>query len=285
MKDFKRSKSLRKGSHAAVLSACAGVSLVISAAAQVAEAQSIPACTAQSCPTGYMQLEVNDIQYAPGLFKLQARVSQAKIPVGDAVFDQITVNLVRPADPGGSPACTESIPNVRVRNSVLNLDIGRQMSGCELDQVIAQEQDLAFQICINSPENCLKPIPLGSTPYAIKANYSVVAQKAHAANESVQAHYAHRVTADTELFLGERTLERLPRFRHAGWKRGAGNRRLGARLQRSGGRHAVGLCGRRHDHVFVAGGWLHPVDACEPRREPRRRITAVHGFLALRRQG
>jgi hypothetical protein len=167
----------------------------------------IPACTAASCPTTYMQLAVNDIQYAPGLFKLQARISQAKIPVGDAVFDTITVNLVRPGATTNRVACTETLPGVRVRNSVLNLDIGRQMTSCQLDQIIAQEQDLAFEICINSPDNCLKPIPLGSTPYALKSNYAVLAQKAHSANQSVQAHYAHRVTADTELFVGERTHE------------------------------------------------------------------------------
>ncbi len=167
----------------------------------------IPACTAASCPATYMQLAVNDIQYAPGLFKLQARISQAKIPVGDAVFDSITVNLVRPGATQNRVACTETLPGVRVRNSVLNLDIGRQMTSCQLDQVIAQEQDLAFEICINSPDNCLKPIPLGSTPYALKSNYAVLAQKAHSANQAVQAHYAHRVTADTELFVGERTHE------------------------------------------------------------------------------
>ncbi len=208
MTDFLHSRSPRQRRLSRSLGVFTGLSLALLTQSPRAQAEdAIPACTASICSANYMQLAVNGIQYAPGLFKLQARISQAKIPVGDAVFDSIIVNLIRPGATTNRVACTETIPGVRVRNSVLNLDIGRKIENCQLDQVIAQEQDLSFEICINSPDNCLKPIPLGSTPYALKANYAVLAQKAHEANQAVQAHYAHRVTADTELFVGERTHE------------------------------------------------------------------------------
>ena len=206
MNDFSH-RSRTYATHAAAAAACLTMMIVGMTSSASAQQGSIPACTAQSCDATFMQLNVNEIQYAPSVFKLQARISQAKIPVGDAVFDSIHVSLIRPGDANPRRVCTEVLNNIRVRNSVLNLDIGRQMTTCQLEEVIAQEQNLAFEICINSSDNCLKPIALGSTPFAVKSSFAKVAQKAHEANESVQAHYAHRATADTELFVGEQRLE------------------------------------------------------------------------------
>jgi hypothetical protein len=139
------------------------------------------------------EIEDPGIQRVPGLLKFQARISQAKLPVGDAVLNQVTVNLVNLQ----GTQCTEKFSGVRVRNSVLNLEIGHYID-CPLDDVIAREDGLSFQVCIGG--GCLKPIALGTVPYAIKANFAVQAQEAHTADVAAQAHYAHRVTADRNLF-------------------------------------------------------------------------------------
>ncbi len=170
--------------------------LTISLACGLAAAGSwLARASAQSFPTSF-QIEEHQIQKSPTVFKFQSRISQAKIPVGDAVFSQLVVNVVQ----GSNVLCTESFADVRVRDSVLNLEVGRAMS-CLLDEVIAENNGLAFQICIGGTENCLKPIDLGSVPYAIKASFSSVAQVAHNSDIAAQAHYAHRVTADRDLLV------------------------------------------------------------------------------------
>jgi len=94
----------------------------------------------------------------------------------------------------------EQFSGVEVHGSVLNLTIGQNMS-CELHEVIAENEDLSFQVCLGSPENCLKSIDLGSVPYAVKANFAKVAQNAHRSSQAAVSHYAHRITADKQLWL------------------------------------------------------------------------------------
>ncbi len=142
------------------------------------------------------EIEEHQLQEVPTVFKFQSRISQAKIPVGDATFPMLIVNLRR----GEDQLCQEEFADVRVRDSVLNLEIGRNMD-CALDQVIAQNNSLYFQICIGSPENCLKPIALASVPYAVKSTFASQAQEAHRSDVSGQCHYAHRVTADRDMLL------------------------------------------------------------------------------------
>ncbi len=156
----------------------------------------------QSCdnvgqfPCGY-QLRDVALQKVPPVFKFQARVSQAKLPIGEGTFNRVFVKLLR----GTDVLCIEQFDSpVEVRDSVLNLEIGRNMS-CELDEVIAENTNLAFQICLGSIDNCLKPIELGSTPYAVKASFASIAQQAGEANEAAVANYAVRVTADRDLHL------------------------------------------------------------------------------------
>jgi hypothetical protein len=68
------------------------------------------------------------------------------------------------------------------------------------EQKITQNQNLAFKICIGSQENCLKPIELGTVPYAVKSSFASKAQEAYSAVQSAQSHYTHRATADLDLF-------------------------------------------------------------------------------------
>ncbi len=142
------------------------------------------------------QMEAVELQKVPGVFRFQSRVSQAKLPLGEAQFATVVVKVLR----GTDVLCMEEFERVTVRDSVLNLEIGRNMS-CELDAVIAESSDLSFQICLGGSANCLRPLTLGTTPYSVKASYARQAQKAHNANVAGQAHYAHRLTADRDLFL------------------------------------------------------------------------------------
>ena len=141
------------------------------------------------------EIEEEELQKVPPFFKFQSRISQAKLPVGDVIFDKVFVNVKS----GEAVLCEESFGQVPVRDSVLNLEIGRTMD-CELGTIISKNQDLKFQICIGNQENCLKPVSLSSVPYAIKSSYAHMASKAQNANEAVQCHYAHRMTADRSLF-------------------------------------------------------------------------------------
>ena len=141
------------------------------------------------------QIAANSIQRVPTSFKFQAAISQAKMPVGEAVFQTLIVNLKK----GDEVMCSETFNDVKVRDSVLNLDIGNQMS-CDMDAVMAEHSGLTFQVCIGGAENCLKPVELGTVPYAVKSNFAVQAQEAHTSDISVQSHYSHRVTADRDLF-------------------------------------------------------------------------------------
>jgi hypothetical protein len=138
-----------------------------------------------------------NIQRAPTYFKFQSRVSQGKIPVGDQVFPMVYVYI----KDGNRTVCSENFENREVKDSVLNLEIGRGMNGnCDLDSVFAKYGNLSFVVCLNSEDNCLKPVFFGSVPYAVKSNFAHTANTAFKANQAVQCHYAHRVTADREIF-------------------------------------------------------------------------------------
>lgn len=175
--------------------------LVLSATAMSAQAT-------PPLPTTF-EIEERPIQRVPTRFKLQARVSQGKIPTGDATFQKVIVNLKN----GVKTLCSETLNNVRVRDSVINIDIGPSMANCQLDDTIAGVQpkledvvanyaELEFQICINNEESCLKPILVSSVPFAVKSSFAAQAQEAHLSDLSAQSHYAHRATADRDLLLG-----------------------------------------------------------------------------------
>ena len=163
-----------------------------------AQAEEVTCDGTTDFPCSY-QLKDLQLQKVPSVFKFQARVSQAKLPLGEGVFNTVYVKLLR----GTEVKCIEQFQNVQVVDSVLNLEIGRNMS-CEMDEVIAENTDLAFQICPGGAENCLQPVSLGAAPYAIKASFASIAQEAHHASFAGQASYAHRVTADRDLLIRSR---------------------------------------------------------------------------------
>ena len=83
------------------------------------------------------------IKNAPEYIKFQARISQAKLPVGEVVFPKVYVNLMQ----GTKNLGKEEFSQVKVRDSVLNLEIGRTMVG-GLPTFLAQNEGLSFQICL-----------------------------------------------------------------------------------------------------------------------------------------
>lgn len=165
----------------------------------LAQAQQGEPCTGdEEFPCG-IRLEEVGIARVPTILKFQARVSQAKLPVGDGEFESVYVKVTD----GNTTWCVEQFKNVQVRDSVLNVAIGQNIS-CQLEEIIAEKPNLKFEICLGSTTSCLKPISLSTTPYAISANFATLAQKAHSANKAATASYAHRMTADRDLFLRQK---------------------------------------------------------------------------------
>jgi len=155
-------------------------------------------CTDTNCPTDFITLVSPQIQSTKTSFKFQARISQAKLPVDDVQFAKVIVKL----RDGTNTWCSQTLSNVKVRDSVLNLEVGPDTGmtcSMPLEDVIAGKNGLGFQICINNEENCLKPVALSSTPYAVKAEYARRAQQSFEADVAAQAHYAHRIAADLDL--------------------------------------------------------------------------------------
>jgi hypothetical protein len=165
-----------------------------------ASAQTPPSnpCSVSGANCGFA-ISDSKIQKMTPLFKLQAQISQAKIPVGDALFTNLFVNVLS----NTAVKCTEPFTDIKVRSGVLNLEIGRSINcnGSFLDDVIAKNNDLSFQVCIGATngENCLKPIQMGSVPYAIKANYANQSQNAYQAETASRSNYARRLSADSNM--------------------------------------------------------------------------------------
>ena len=137
------------------------------------------------------------LQPAPRTFRLQARVSRAKLPGGDGIFSLVVTKLKLGAD----TLCQEEFRDVRIVRSVINLEIGRNLS-CSLDEVLAENPALDFQVCVGGPDNCLRPVPLPTTLIAVKSSYAVEAKEANQADIAAQAAYVHRMTADRAMIPG-----------------------------------------------------------------------------------
>src|SRR4051812_12629646 len=148
-----------------------------------ARAQGVSCVSPANYPCDF---EIGSIGVAktPPVFKFQSRVSQAKLPIGEGSF---TVVFAKVLNASGTELCREEFRDVTVRESVLNLEIGHNMN-CELDDIIAREQNLAFQICLGSAQNCLKSVALAAVPLAVKSTFAVQSEKAHQADFSGQAH-------------------------------------------------------------------------------------------------
>ena len=101
-------------------------------------------CSTSSSYQCTFDFEEYAVQKAPSVFKFQARISQAKFPVGSATFSTLVVKVEKN---DGAVLCQEQFSDVMVRDSVLNLEVGRMMT-CELDEVIRDNSQLRFVVCI-----------------------------------------------------------------------------------------------------------------------------------------
>lgn len=131
------------------------------------------------------------VQLSNGAIKFQGRISQGKMPIPQGEIMSVSVNLL---DSHDAVKCSQDYGKVTVTASILNLDF--QPTNCVLDNIVALNPDLRFQLVINGSP--LKAIAIGTVPYALKANYAVKAQEVHLADVAAQAHYAHRITADRQ---------------------------------------------------------------------------------------
>ena len=183
------------------------------------------------CTYGIRGVSVPEVR---PIFNLQARVAQARLPLGEARFPVVVVKVLR----GAEVVCLEQIANVRVSESVLNLELGHNMS-CDLAEVIARSGTaLAFQVCLGGNNACLKPAPLATTPYAFSATWAALAQQAPRAEVAGVVSYAHRATADRDLLIRRKLSTGTFSF----YTPDAGD----ARQVYSGGQYAP----------FQDGGWL-----------------------------
>jgi len=135
----------------------------------------------------------------PDTFRFQARLSQAKLPVGERSFARVVVRLLR----GDEALCEEELADQVVRDSMLDLVLGHGME-CDLARVLAENHELVLQLCLGGNDNCLRPLVLGTTPYAFKAAHARQAQRAARAQVAGQAHWAERASADRDLLLHRR---------------------------------------------------------------------------------
>ena len=188
--------SLRRLLLGAVVSVGAVCGLAVDSAP--AGAQGV-ACGSGGAPCGY---QIHDVvlQRVPRLLDLQARISQTQLPIGEGLFKRVWVKLRR----SQSVLCEEEFRDVRVIGSVMNVQVGRNLS-CELDEVVAENDELEFQICIGQKNNCPVAISVGTAPYAVKASYALHAREAYQTDAAGQAHYGHRLFAQP----GDQAIEDL----------------------------------------------------------------------------
>ena len=139
------------------------------------------------------------IEAVPATFRFQARLSQAKLPVGDREVARVVVRLKR----GFEVLCMEEFSEVRIEDSVLDLVLGNEIS-CDLDRVLTENHELALQVCLGGTDNCLRPMVLGTSPYAVKASHAAQAQRAQRADVATEANWVHRISADRDLLLHKR---------------------------------------------------------------------------------
>jgi len=148
-----------------------------------------------------------EIQKGPSILKLNANVSQAKMPVKDGLFNAVTVRIYNDTD-GANRLCEESFSDVPVVNSILNLNIGEGMNcnGSQFEDIVAENNNLYIGLELvtsNGDTHALKPyLQFGTVPYAIKSNYSVHANDAVACEVSAQSAYTHRSATSDDLYSG-----------------------------------------------------------------------------------
>ena len=155
-----------------------------------AGAAEVPCGEGQDALPCALQIAALQVEPGPAAFRFQARLEQAKLPLGTLENVVVQATLLR----GRTKLCAETLSGVTITDSLLTLSIGHGLS-CPLDRILAETPGrLALEICV--ADRCLKPVELDGAPYAMKATVAYQAQDAASAQVATLAHYAHRAAAD-----------------------------------------------------------------------------------------
>lgn len=250
------------------------------------------------------QSYLEDVQFQPtsGGFKFQARISQGGLDLdGLVTFDKVFVGLAPGA--GQNPFCLVELKKVQVRNSVLNLDLDSAFSTCAtLKQDLASSSGAVLKICLNDASTCLAPIPLGTVPFAIKADIAGQAFMATQAQTAAQAHYAHRAAADEDLFTSGKVGQGYFEFHSAKTTATLGTlvndtgptkteindgflqwapvaKDISATVDRDDGAHPdLHICARTPDDAAQNPGTFYPLDSVSMHAK----MTALYGAATIR---
>ncbi len=144
----------------------------------------------EAWPCG-LQIEEVGLSEVPSVFHLQARISQAQLPVGEGLFGKVFVQVKQ----GNTALCTQAFTDVRVTAGVMNLEIGPGLS-CNMSQVFSENTGLSLHVCPGTLATCLPAIPIASAGYVVKASFASKADRAWRVEHVAQATYAHRVAVD-----------------------------------------------------------------------------------------
>jgi hypothetical protein len=149
--------------------------------------------TCQGCGPEASQQQT---QAVPAQFRFQARVAQGALPAGERTLPLVRAFLLA----GNTVLCQEEHEAVQIQDSVLTLTVGGNGADlrCDLGRLVAENSGLLLKVCIGGSTNCLKPVALGSVPYAVHGSYVGHAQRTHSAWSAAVSRYANRASADRD---------------------------------------------------------------------------------------
>ena len=156
------------------------------------------------------QSQIEAIPPSPVRPKLsyQTRISQTELPILEGLVYSLEVKYVDLASNGH---CVEEFRNVRILDSVLNLELGLN-AGCDFAREIANKQELSMILCFSESQDnnadtlssndsgasngarCFnREVKISSVPYAIRVNIAREAESVYQANYAHNSSYVYRL--------------------------------------------------------------------------------------------
>ncbi len=142
----------------------------------------------------------------------QTRISQTELPILEGLVYELKVKY---SDLSSGGDCEETFQNVRILDSVLNLELGLN-AGCDFGRELAKKQTLSMRLCFSETretdfvssndnqssgiERCFnRDVNISSVPYAIRVNIAREAENVYQANYAHSSSYVYRlVDQDTD---------------------------------------------------------------------------------------
>jgi cysteine-rich repeat protein len=118
-------------------------------------------------------------------FSFQARITQAELPIFEGYIPELTVYYSN-----GTFSCIEIFNNVRVLDSIINLELG-EFARCSFNTLLEQSS-LNIKLCLSS-QSCfdVDRYQMGSVPSAVKVNQAHQAEIAYLVNRSFLSDYVY----------------------------------------------------------------------------------------------